>query len=95
MECLFTPPQRVHVCEPEACNFCPNQQVTVMQVSAYSSFGRLDRQRRRLDPASNEPLFTNCTRDFLGTLDYIFYTGIELTIQSITIIPTSLRSNTH
>ena len=68
---------------------------TVMQVSAYSSFGRLDRQRRRLDPASNEPLFTNCTRDFLGTLDYIFYTGIELTIQSITNIPTSLRSITH
>lgn len=52
-----------------------------MQVSAYSSFARMggsltaEQQRRRMDPASNEPLFTNCTRDFIGTLDYIFYTG--------------------
>ena len=56
------------------------------QVSAYSSFARmavgvgkvgkgLEHQRRRMDPTTNEPLFTNCTRDFLGTLDYIFYTG--------------------
>ncbi|EXB86892.1 hypothetical protein L484_007315 [Morus notabilis] len=50
-------------------------------VSAYSSFARpgvglaLEQQRRRLDPSTNEPLFTNCTRDFIGTLDYIFYTG--------------------
>lgn len=53
----------------------------VLQVSAYSSFARLgvglglEQQRRRMDPGTNEPLFTNCTRDFLGTLDYIFYTG--------------------
>lgn len=52
------------------------------QVSAYSSFAikgvgiGLDKQRKRLDPSTNEPLFTNCTRDFIGTLDYIFYTGI-------------------
>lgn len=52
-----------------------------MQVSAYSSFARMggsltaEQQRRRMDPSSNEPLFTNCTRDFIGTLDYIFYTG--------------------
>lgn len=51
------------------------------QVSAYSSFARmgvglsLGQQKRRLDPTTNEPLFTNCTRDFIGTLDYIFYTG--------------------
>lgn len=51
------------------------------QVSAYSSFARmgvglgLEQQRRRLDSTTNEPLFTNCTRDFIGTLDYIFYTG--------------------
>jgi CCR4-NOT transcription complex subunit 6 len=56
-----------------------------LQVSAGSSFGRmnglgptLDRQRQHMDPNSNEPLFTNCTRDFLGTLDYIFYTGQNL-----------------
>lgn len=52
-----------------------------MQVSAYSSFARMggsliaEQQRRTMDPTSNEPLFTNCTRDFIGTLDYIFYTG--------------------
>nr|CAB3496975.1 unnamed protein product [Digitaria exilis] len=52
-------------------------------VSAYSSFARmagvgydLDHQRRRMDPTTNEPLFTNCTRDFTGTIDYIFYTGV-------------------
>ncbi|KAE8704614.1 Carbon catabolite repressor protein 4-like protein 2 [Hibiscus syriacus] len=48
-------------------------------VSAYSAFLRgvslgLEQQRRRMDPTTNEPLFTNCTRDFIGTLDYIFYT---------------------
>jgi len=60
-------------------------------VSAYSSsFARmvgggsgLDRQRKRMDPATNEPLFTNCTRDFIGTLDYIFYTADSLTVESL------------
>jgi len=59
-------------------------------VSACSSFGRmnglgptLDRQRQRMDPNSNEPLFTNCTRDFLGTLDYIFYTENTLGVESL------------
>jgi hypothetical protein len=56
----------------------------VLQVSAYSSFARVgvglgsDQQRRRMDATTNEPLFTNCTRDFIGTLDYIFYTGLLL-----------------
>ncbi|CAA7054199.1 unnamed protein product [Microthlaspi erraticum] len=58
-------------------------------VSAYSSFARrggsliTEQQRRKLDPASNEPLFTNCTRDFIGTLDYIFYTADTLTVESL------------
>ncbi|KAH7440973.1 hypothetical protein KP509_03G018800 [Ceratopteris richardii] len=52
-------------------------------VSAYSTFSRLDRHRRRLDPSSNEPLFTNCTRDFLGTLDYIFFTADSLAVDSL------------
>ncbi|MCO5589265.1 hypothetical protein L7F22_043231 [Adiantum nelumboides] len=52
-------------------------------VSAYSAFTRLERQRRRMDPSSNEPLFTNCTRDFLGTLDYIFYTADSLVVESL------------
>ncbi|KAK6945403.1 Endonuclease/exonuclease/phosphatase [Dillenia turbinata] len=58
-------------------------------VSAYSSFARmgvgigLEQQRRRMDPATNEPLFTNCTRDFIGTLDYIFYTADSLTVESL------------
>ncbi|KAE8645782.1 hypothetical protein Csa_017169 [Cucumis sativus] len=59
------------------------------QVSAYSSFAikgvgiGLDKQRKRLDPTTNEPLFTNCTRDFIGTLDYIFYTADTLTVESL------------
>ncbi|RVW22147.1 Carbon catabolite repressor protein 4-like 1 [Vitis vinifera] len=58
-------------------------------VSAYSSFARmgvgigLEQQRRRLDPSTNEPLFTHCTRDFIGTLDYIFYTADSLTVESL------------
>nr|ACL53360.1 unknown [Zea mays] len=59
-------------------------------VSAYSAFARmvgvgydLEHQRRRTDPATNEPLFTNCTRDFTGTVDYIFYTADSLTVDSL------------
>ncbi|MBA0824065.1 hypothetical protein Goarm_020750 [Gossypium armourianum] len=57
-------------------------------VSAYSALLRgiglgLEQQRRRMDPATNEPLFTNCTRDFIGTLDYIFYTADSLTVESL------------
>ncbi|KAK6244036.1 hypothetical protein QUC31_010445 [Theobroma cacao] len=60
----------------------------LLQVSAYSSFARgvglgLEQQRRRMDPTTNEPLFTNCTRDFIGTLDYIFYTADSLTVESL------------
>lgn len=57
-------------------------------VSAYSSFARgigpiLEKQRRRIDPSTNEPLFTNCTRDFIGTHDYIFYTADSLMVESL------------
>ncbi|KAI3446404.1 hypothetical protein Pfo_003069 [Paulownia fortunei] len=57
-------------------------------VSAYSSFARVGvglglEQRRRMDPATNEPLFTNCTRDFIGTHDYIFYSADSLTVESL------------
>ncbi|KAL2466267.1 Carbon catabolite repressor protein 41 [Abeliophyllum distichum] len=57
-------------------------------VSAYSSFARVAtglglEQRRRMDPATNEPLFTNCTRDFIGTHDYIFYSADSLTVESL------------
>ncbi|CAK9199439.1 unnamed protein product [Sphagnum troendelagicum] len=58
--------------------------------SAYSALGRmngvgpmLDRQRLHMDPSSDEPFFTNCTRDFLGTLDYIFYTDNSLEVESL------------
>ncbi|KAK1314671.1 hypothetical protein QJS10_CPA06g01607 [Acorus calamus] len=54
-------------------------------VSAYSSFVRTapDQHRRKMDPTTNEPLFTNCTRDFIGTLDYIFYTADSLMVDSL------------
>ncbi|XP_073526110.1 uncharacterized protein [Phyllobates terribilis] len=57
-------------------------------VSAYSSFVRavgpyIDQQRRKMDPSTNEPMFTYCTRDFIGTYDYIFYTADSLTVESL------------
>ncbi|CAK9169947.1 unnamed protein product [Ilex paraguariensis] len=58
-------------------------------VSAYSSFARigvglgLEQHKRRMDPATNEPLFTNCTRDFIVTNDYIFYSADSLTVESL------------
>lgn len=36
------------------------------------------RQKRRLDPSTGEPRFTNVTQDFKGTLDYILYTSDSL-----------------
>nr|GEV66607.1 carbon catabolite repressor protein 4 homolog 1-like [Tanacetum cinerariifolium] len=63
---------------------------TLPLVSAYSSFARIgaglgayEQQKRRVDPNTNEPLFTNCTRDFIGTLDYIFYSADTLTVESL------------
>ncbi|XP_015969272.1 carbon catabolite repressor protein 4 homolog 1 [Arachis duranensis] len=57
-------------------------------VSAYSSFARTigvgyEQHRRRLDSTTNEPLFTNVTRDFIGSLDYIFYTADSLVVESL------------
>lgn len=57
-------------------------------VSAYSSFARAGvglglEQRRKMDASTNEPLFTNCTRDFIGTHDYIFYSADSLTVESL------------
>ncbi|XP_024364547.1 carbon catabolite repressor protein 4 homolog 1 isoform X1 [Physcomitrium patens] len=59
-------------------------------VSAYASFGRMnglgptvEKRMRQMDPTTSEPQFTNCTRDFLGTLDYIFYTADSLTVESL------------
>ncbi|KAI4365427.1 hypothetical protein MLD38_021411 [Melastoma candidum] len=71
-------------------------------VSAYSSFARvggtpiLEQQKMRMDTTTNEPLFTNCTRDFIGTLDYIFYTADTLTVETLLELldEESLRKNT-
>ncbi|RZB91510.1 Carbon catabolite repressor protein 4-like 2 isoform B [Glycine soja] len=57
-------------------------------VSAYTSFARTvglgyEQHKRRLDGGTNEPLFTNVTRDFIGTLDYIFYTADSLVVESL------------
>ncbi|XP_042448754.1 carbon catabolite repressor protein 4 homolog 1-like isoform X1 [Zingiber officinale] len=72
-------------------------------VSAYSSFARMagvslgsDQQRRRVDATTHEPLFTNCTRDFVGTVDYIFYTADSLSVESLLELldEENLRKNT-
>ncbi|CAL0326668.1 unnamed protein product [Lupinus luteus] len=57
-------------------------------VSAYSSFARtaglgFEQHKRRLDSTTNEPLFTHFTRDFIGSLDYIFYTADSLVVESL------------
>lgn len=38
----------------------------------------VQRQKRRLEPTTGEPRFTNITRDFKGALDYILYTRDSL-----------------
>lgn len=51
----------------------------VFQVSAYASFfhpDRVEEQLTKMNHTSQEPVSTNFTGDFCGTLDYIFYTGI-------------------
>ena len=69
-----------------------------LQVSAYSSFARIggglgyEQQKRRVDPNTNEPLFTNCTRDFIGTLDYIFYSGISISLLIIICIEVNFNT---
>ncbi|KAG8367961.1 hypothetical protein BUALT_Bualt16G0127100 [Buddleja alternifolia] len=70
-------------------------------VSAYSSFARGGvslgmEHRSRIDPATNEPLFTKCVRDFIGTHDYIFYSADFLTVESLLELldEVSLRKNT-
>ena len=57
-------------------------------MSAYASMhgangavdSKLQKQKQRLDPKMHEPLFTNVTRDFKGTLDYILYTENSLQV---------------
>ncbi|KAM1729289.1 hypothetical protein ACFX11_019844 [Malus domestica] len=48
-------------------------------LSAYATFfqsdGVKDHQREKMNPGTKEPLFTNFTPSFFGTIDYIFYTG--------------------
>ncbi|XP_039140004.1 carbon catabolite repressor protein 4 homolog 1-like [Dioscorea cayenensis subsp. rotundata] len=69
----------------------PNSKLShnLVLVSAYSSFARTKgiglqaEQRRRVDPMSNEPLFTKYTRDYIGTVDYIFYTADSLTVEAL------------
>jgi CCR4-NOT transcription complex subunit 6 len=51
-----------------------------MQEAPLSADGRLYKQRQRLDAKHHEPMFTNLTKDFKGTLDYIFYTTTSLVV---------------
>jgi len=48
----------------------------------------VERLRQRLDVrGTGEPLLTNCTRDFCGTLDYIFYTHDALAPTAVLELP--------
>jgi CCR4-NOT transcription complex subunit 6 len=66
-------------------------------VSAYTALTKqpclesdeAERQRARMDAqGTGEPIFTNCTKDFFGTLDYIFYTDDTLAPLSLLEVPT-------
>ena len=46
----------------------------------------VERLRARLEP-SGEPAFTNYTRDFVGTLDYVFYTANSLAPAALLELP--------
>ncbi|XP_047316119.1 LOW QUALITY PROTEIN: carbon catabolite repressor protein 4 homolog 2-like [Impatiens glandulifera] len=65
-------------------------------VSAYSSLARMGIGVGRMDSNTNEPLFTNCTRDFIGTHDYIFYSADSLMVESLLELldEDSLKKNT-
>ncbi|KAK9270354.1 hypothetical protein L1049_025933 [Liquidambar formosana] len=56
-------------------------------VSAYSSLlqsGRVEeRERRKMNSQTKEPLFTNFKPAFSGTLDYIFYTEDSLKVDGL------------
>lgn len=64
-------------------------------LSAYASMAdannavdhRLVKQKQRLDPRNHEPLFTNLTKEFKGTLDYILYTNNSLQPTAVLELP--------
>lgn len=54
--------------------------------SAYASFSvsvGVEDQLNKMDGETKEPLFTNFTRSFSGTLDYIFYTENSLRVEDL------------
>ena len=56
--------------------------------SEVSSSEGVERLRQRLDVGgTGEPLFTNLTRDFVGTLDYVFFTRDSLAPTALLELP--------
>ncbi|OMO93776.1 Endonuclease/exonuclease/phosphatase [Corchorus capsularis] len=56
-------------------------------VSAYASFFKLDgieeKHLKRMNRQNHEPLFTNYTEEFRGTLDYILHTADSLKVEGL------------
>ncbi|KAM2668627.1 hypothetical protein EV2_020200 [Malus domestica] len=56
-------------------------------LSAYATFfqsdGVKDHQCEKMNPGTKEPLFTNFTPSFFGTIDYIFYTAASFWLDSV------------
>jgi CCR4-NOT transcription complex subunit 6 len=52
---------------------------------------KLAKQKQRLDPKQHEPLFTNITKDFRGTLDYILYTSNSLMPTAVLELPSEVE----
>jgi CCR4-NOT transcription complex subunit 6 len=63
--------------------------------SAYSTIwdasnahdGKLAKQKQRLDSKLHEPHFTNVSKDFRGTLDYILFTNNSLVPTAVLELP--------
>ena len=52
---------------------------------------KLAKQKQRLDPKLHEPAFTNLTKDFKGTLDYILYTSSSLVPTAVLELPAEVE----
>jgi CCR4-NOT transcription complex subunit 6 len=55
--------------------------------ATYSDNPEIAKQRSRMDAVTREPLFTNYTKTYKGTLDYIFYTPELLTPTALLELP--------
>ncbi|KAL6296998.1 hypothetical protein ACE6H2_005140 [Prunus campanulata] len=62
---------------------CPIYTLKSAYACFFQSDGIEEQQRRKMDSETMEPIFTNFTSEFTGTLDYIFFTVNSLRLESV------------